>query len=264
MSLGQTLLGSALGIGARVLEGFQRRKAKRDQKDEDLFSEQLTIEFDRRLKGEADKRAQAESSLDEEFNQRLLAEYQRRLSLQPQGEEPIPMQTAMQEEQAMLAPTPQPLQISPRAFDQLRQIWSMSRGDMNLFNTWSSQYPNPEIQQLMQDPVAWERVMELLQGEPTQQAPMLPGMDSPLSSSNIKGFSYDRNNGDLMVQFHKGGIYRYNGVPQNVFEGFANGVISSRTNGQNEYGRWWTGKNPSLGASHWALIRDTFPYQKVA
>lgn len=87
---------------------------------------------------------------------------------------------------------------------------------------------------------------------------------SPMRSSNVRGYSYDRENGDLMVQFHKGGIYRYNSVPSGIFEEFAAGNHDATTNGENEYGKWWIGKNPSLGSAHWAYIRDNFDYEKVA
>ena len=37
-------------------------------------------------------------------------------------------------------------------------------------------------------------------------------------SSNIAGIGFD--NGELQVEFHNGTIYRYMGVPEDVFEGF--------------------------------------------
>jgi len=92
VTLSQTLLGSSLGIGARVLEGFNRRKRNKYQRDENLFSKQITKEFDRRLQQEANRRASEETSIDEEFNRRLMDEYKRRLA-----------------EGQVQAPTPSPL-----------------------------------------------------------------------------------------------------------------------------------------------------------
>jgi len=94
MTLSQTLLGSAVGLGARVLEGFQRRKANKDRRDNNSFSKQLITELDRRLQQEANRRAQEESAIEEEFNRRLIEEYQRRLAEQQiQAPTPTPIHT---------------------------------------------------------------------------------------------------------------------------------------------------------------------------
>lgn len=87
---------------------------------------------------------------------------------------------------------------------------------------------------------------------------------APLSSSNVYGFAYDPKNQTLHVRFHGGGIYEYEGVPPPVFKAFQAGAIPARTSGSNQYGMWWIGKRPSLGASFFNLIRDRYPYLKVA
>lgn len=45
---------------------------------------------------------------------------------------------------------------------------------------------------------------------------------------------------------------------------FSNGAVPAKTSGQNEHGRWWVGKNPSLGAAFSALIRQGgYQYERL-
>ena len=65
MTLSQTLLGSALGLGARVLEGFKKRQSARDNREEKQFDELLQVELNRRLQEEASSRATDKAALSE-------------------------------------------------------------------------------------------------------------------------------------------------------------------------------------------------------
>jgi hypothetical protein len=59
-------------------------------------------------------------------------------------------------------------------------------------------------------------------------------------------------------------VYGYEGVPPQIFRVFQAGAIPAKTDGQNEYGSWWVGKRPSLGASFYELIKKGgYPYQKL-
>jgi hypothetical protein len=85
-----------------------------------------------------------------------------------------------------------------------------------------------------------------------------------LNSSNIYGFSYDPKSKSLYVRFQGGNVYGYEGVPPQIFRVFQAGAIPAKTDGQNEYGSWWVGKRPSLGASFYELIKKGgYPYQKL-
>jgi KTSC domain len=90
-------------------------------------------------------------------------------------------------------------------------------------------------------------------------------------SSNIESFGYDEKNGNLMVRFlgdhpnRNGPIYSYQGVPKQIFDLFRIGAVPARTDGQNEWGEWWKGKVPSLGASLHTLIKGGgYPYQRLS
>lgn len=92
----------------------------------------------------------------------------------------------------------------------------------------------------------------------------------PYPSSNVNAFKYDPRNGTLFVKFHgqnsadSGPIYRYENVPQNIYDVFSKGRVGPKTSGQNQYHRWIKGVTPSLGASLYALIRQgNFSYQRL-
>jgi hypothetical protein len=50
---------------------------------------------------------------------------------------------------------------------------------------------------------------------------------TPVNSSNIGSIGYDPETATLRIQFVKGGIYDYQGVPQDVYEG----LLSSGSKG---------------------------------
>lgn len=88
---------------------------------------------------------------------------------------------------------------------------------------------------------------------------------APFQSSNIEGFNYDYDNGKLLVKFQGDGVYGYENVPKFIYDVFRKGAVPAKTTGQNQYGRWWRGKTPSLGAAFYALIRQgNYPYQKLS
>jgi hypothetical protein len=104
------------------------------------------------------------------------------------------------------------------------------------------------------------------------QAPITPPLEpGPYPSSNVNAFKYDPRNGTLFVKFHgkdsadSGPVYKYDGVPRNIYDVFSKGRVAPKTSGQNQYHRWIRGITPSLGASLYALIRNGgFPYQRMS
>jgi len=53
------------------------------------------------------------------------------------------------------------------------------------------------------------------------------------TSSNVRGFSYDAKNGDLVITYKSGGTYRYKGVPQNV----ARSMVRNKSVGKTVHSR---------------------------
>ncbi len=100
---------------------------------------------------------------------------------------------------------------------------------------------------------------------PQGQQPIIDGIPhADLNSSNVWGANYDPKSGKMKVRFHGGSEYEYDGVPQAIFDAFIHGNADARTNGRNRYGRWWRGKNPSLGAALNQYIKaGGFNYRRI-
>lgn len=186
-------------------------------------------------------------------------------SLQIQPEQPP---------QEPIAPTAQPQAqpLQPRAgpppAPAAQLLWILSGQNPESFLQYIQTYPDPSLNSLLQNQGELQRTIEYLnQMMPPGAQPLSPeGIPhADLNSSNIYGFQYDPKSGRLKVRFQGGSVYSYDGVPANVFQAFKSGAISAKTSGQNQYGRWWVGKNPSLGASFYQLIRQGgYPYQRIS
>lgn len=116
-----------------------------------------------------------------------------------------------------------------------------------------------------------EHVANRIQELRTPALPPKPEVDAaPFPSSNINGLKYDYKTGDLLVKFQDkypgqdGPIYRYGGVPRFIFDTFRRGAVPPKTSGKNAWHEWKEGVMPSLGAAMYHLIRNNYPYQKVA
>ena len=119
-----------------------------------------------------------------------------------------------------------------------------------------------------------QNILQIIQQQ-GQQEPQVPAQQQPLTeampSSNISEFAYDDKNNQLLVRFlgkypnRQGPLYSYSGVPRVIFDLFQKGAVPARTNGKNAWGRWFKGKNPSMGSSMYTLIKQAgYPYKKVA
>lgn len=145
-------------------------------------------------------------------------------------------------------------------------LWILSGGNADSFVKYLGNVPDPALNALSTNPALVQSLVQKLSAQITlPSGEVQQGIPhAPLNSSNIYGFAYDPRTSVLRVKFQGDGVYEYEGVPPAIFKIFQAGAIPARTNGQNQYGRWWIGKNPSLGASFYQLIRDRFPYQKVS
>lgn len=145
-------------------------------------------------------------------------------------------------------------------------LWILSGGQPDAFVNYARTFPDAALNALANNPQALASVLGRLEQQmPQGDRGSADGIDrAPLDSSNIYGFQYDPKSGGLKVRFQSGAVYGYQGVPKQIYQIFANGAVPARTEGQNEHGRWWVGKNPSLGAAFSALIRQGgYPYQRL-
>lgn len=152
-------------------------------------------------------------------------------------------------------------------------LWILSGQNEDVFRQYLQTYPDPSFRQLLQNEGELERVIEHLHAMmPPGQPPEADGIQhADLNSSNIYGFRYDPQSKKLLVKFQgngasgQGPVYSFEGVPQQIYNTFASGAIPARTEGQNRWGRWWRGKQPSLGSSFFSLIRNGgYPYRRMS
>jgi hypothetical protein len=145
-------------------------------------------------------------------------------------------------------------------------LWILAGGKPDAFVEYLRTFPDTNFQQLLANPSQLQQVIaELTQRFPegiNLEADGIP--HAPLMSSNIYGFQYDSQRGELLVRFNNGGVYAYEGVPPGVFNIFQKGAVPAKTDGKNQFGEWWQGKIPSLGAAFYELIRNGgYPYQRL-
>ena len=152
-------------------------------------------------------------------------------------------------------------------------LWILSGSNPKTFTEYLSTFPDKSLNALARDPSRLQNVINRLDKQITvpagEVADGIPKSD--IQSSNIYGFSYNPRNQKLYVKFNgkdsmtDGPVYEYEGVPAQIFKMFKNGAVPAKTSGSNKWGQWWQGKQPSLGASLFGLIKQgAYPYQKVA
>ena len=145
-------------------------------------------------------------------------------------------------------------------------LWILSGQQEQPFISYLRNYPSVETQRLISNPSLLSHTIDQLnQMMPHGQPPYINGIQhSDLNSSNIWGTTYDPKTGKMKVRFQEGSEYEYEGIPANIYRAFTTGDASAKTKGQNQYGRWWVGKNPSLGAAMNQYIKaGNFPYRKL-
>ena len=120
----------------------------------------------------------------------------------------------------------------------------------------------------------FQEAVELIQqGNPqdlsSSTTPEVPSGQFP--SSNVNGYKYDPDTGELLVQFHgpypqaEGSIYSYKDVPKYIYDVFSKGAIGPKTSGSNAYHTWNRGVTPSLGGSLNALLKaGGFEYSRIS
>lgn len=162
------------------------------------------------------------------------------------------------------AETPRQLPTNPSNDAQL--LWILAGQQPEAFISYLRTFPTTQTQSLLNDPNQLNAtIVQLNQMMPKGELPVIGGIQhADLNSSNVWGAAYDPKTGKMRVRFQEGGIYEYDGVPKAIFDAFIHGNAEAKTSGRNQYGRWWRGKNPSLGAALNQYIKlGKFPYRKI-
>lgn len=145
-------------------------------------------------------------------------------------------------------------------------LWILAGQQEDAFMQYLQEYNTPETLALLRNPSELERVVQFLhQMMPSGQPPTVDGIQhTDLNSSTIWGTQYDPSTKKMKVRFQGGAEYEYDGVPTNIYRAFSQGQASAKTQGQNDYGRWWQGKNPSMGAAMNQYIKaGGFNYRRL-
>lgn len=89
--------------------------------------------------------------------------------------------------------------------------------------------------------------------------------DQDIASSLIWRIRYNDQTEELDIWFNSGAQYRYFEVPYDIVERVVSGNGTVSTNGHNVWGRWFKGKNPSVGKAFIEYIKKGgYRYMKIA
>ena len=75
-------------------------------------------------------------------------------------------------------------------------------------------------------------------------------------SSNVDRVKYFEEDKRLVVKFNDGSYYTYFDIDETVFFSIIEGDATCKTEGENEFGEWFVGKTPSVGAAIWKYLID--------
>jgi hypothetical protein len=173
-----------------------------------------------------------------------------------------------QDEQAQQQPQQPAAPSAQLPHYDARLLWILSGRDPEAFTSYLQTYPTPGTASLLNNPGALrDAIAQLSRQMPpgeheTLEANGIP--HAPLQSSNVWGALYNEKNGKMRVRFQGGSEYEYDGIPPNIFKAFISGNAAARTKGENQYGKWWPNKNPSLGAALNQYIKEGgFNYRRI-
>lgn len=135
----------------------------------------------------------------------------------------------------------------------------------------SGQRLSDELQGMIADEleITLQRIQQLRQENPPP-APAPLKMQRGMPSAQVHSFDYDPRNQNLYVRFQdkyprqNGPVYRYNGVPRQIFELLRRGGVAPTTTGKNKWHAWKKGVTPSLGAVMNHVIKaGGYPYARL-
>jgi len=164
--------------------------------------------------------------------------------------------------------SPSASRVAPPPHYDSRLLWILSGRNPEAFTQYLQNYPTAGTANLLNNPDLLNSTIQQLSTSmpPGEHETLTEGgvPHADLQSSNIWGALYDQKTGKMKVRFQGGSEYEYDGVPQNIFNAFIHGQASARTDGENQYGRWWRQKSPSLGAAFNQYIREgNFNYRRI-
>lgn len=145
-------------------------------------------------------------------------------------------------------------------------LWILAGQQPQAFLSYLRSFPTPATNQLLANPQQLNStIAQLQQMLPEGEPPVIDGIPhSDLNSSNVWGAVYDPRSGTMRVRFQGGSEYEYDGIPSNIFKALIKGNAAAKTKGKNEYGQWWPGKTPSMGAALNQYIKaGKFNYRKI-
>lgn len=176
------------------------------------------------------------------------------------------IQELRQEEQLNAPQSPPTPQLTGVPSNDAQLLWILAGQQPQAFISYLRTFPTPATQQLVSNPVQLNATIEqLTRMMPPGEPPVIHGIQhADLNSSNVWGAAYDPKTSKMRVRFQGGSEYEYDGIPANIFNAFIHGNAEARTTGKNKYGRWWRGKNPSLGAALNQYIKaGAFNYRRL-
>lgn len=89
-------------------------------------------------------------------------------------------------------------------------------------------------------------------------------LQADLKSSVIRFTDYNASDSIAKVVFNNGHTYIYKDVPLESYQKMVSGQTPAKTSGENQWGMWWVGKNPSLGAAFNEHIKKPgFAYKRI-
>jgi hypothetical protein len=89
--------------------------------------------------------------------------------------------------------------------------------------------------------------------------------EGDVNSSNVESYRYNDVSGELILTFNDGSRYRYYQIDFTDYENIVLGEAECITDGENEYGSWFEGKTPSVGAAVWQYLIDKgVRYEKLS
>lgn len=151
--------------------------------------------------------------------------------------------------------------------EEADMLWILAGGNEEAFASYIDTYPSNNLDRYKGNPQAIRMLSEQLKNRlPQDRKGEQDGVPQAwLQSSNIYGFQYDPRSKKLKVKFQGDGVYEYEGVPQSIYQMFANGAHAAVTSGSNAFGSWYIGKKPSLGSAFYHLIKlGGYPYEKIS
>ena len=185
--------------------------------------------------------------------------------VEPQIEPTLPGREPFQ---GPTGPQQRPVQgLGPPPSPDAQLLWVLAGQQEDAFIQYLQTYSTEQTQSLLRNPAELERVTQYLHTMmPSGRPPTIDGIQhADLNSSTIWGTSYNPSTKKMKVRFQGGSEYEYDNIPTNIYRAVNQGNASATTNGQNQYGRWWRQKNPSMGAALNQYVKQAgFPYRRIS